>query len=203
MTAAEKSRILSNMTQITSDKPVTGGSRNPATIARATGRSWADWLRLLDAHEAEALPHREIAKLALHRMPEAMPNAQWWAQGTAIAYEQAKGIRVPGQSSQGDFQVTASRTVCGNRGSVCSAWCHITENLSEYDGVPAADSAHVSSTEKWHYWRLKLSDGSRVAVNISEQKGGKSTISVNHTNLESEQERERWRAYWKILLAQL
>ena len=34
-----------------------------AAVAAKTGRSWLEWVRLLDADNAAALPHREIAAL--------------------------------------------------------------------------------------------------------------------------------------------
>ncbi len=65
-------------------------------IERASNRSWSDWLALFDAAGAASLPHPEIARIARAAMPGTLKNPDWWAQGTAIAFEQHVGIRVPG-----------------------------------------------------------------------------------------------------------
>ncbi|WP_244303233.1 hypothetical protein [Leucobacter coleopterorum] len=80
-------------------------------IERATGRDWADWVRIFEAADAKSKPHSEIAIIARAEVPETLYNPDWWAQAVAIAYEQHAGLRVPGQSSSGTFRVSASRTL--------------------------------------------------------------------------------------------
>jgi len=50
-------------------------------------------------------------------MPKADESKQWWAQGVsvAIAYEQHAGLRVPGQSSDGDFRTSTTKTFSGDK----------------------------------------------------------------------------------------
>ena len=102
------------------------GNQTKATsipaIERASERSWADWLTLFEAEGAAKLPHSEIAKIALAALPESLQNPHWWAQGVAIAFEQHTGLRVPGQSSTGDFRVSASRTMSCNRDEAIERW---------------------------------------------------------------------------------
>lgn len=176
---------------------------NTSGIARATGRPWDDWVALLEEAGARELTHTAIAKLTLEHMPAAVKQPEWWAQGTAIAYEQHVGLRVPGQSCDGDFQLSTSRTVAGDKDLALAAWLELVDGREEFGGVPIEAPAATSSTEKWRYWRVPLADGTRVALNFSDKKNGKSTVGLTHTKLDSAEAIEYWKPVWKDLLAQL
>ena len=47
-----------------------GKSSSTAAVAAATGRSWEDWVELLDREGARELKHTAIARLTLQHMPE-------------------------------------------------------------------------------------------------------------------------------------
>src|SRR5699024_6158319 len=68
--------------------------RSSDLIATATGRQWAEWVQILDAAGARERNHTAIAELALEHMPASVGQREWWAQGTAVAYEQQVGLRV-------------------------------------------------------------------------------------------------------------
>lgn len=176
---------------------------NTAGIANSTGRTWPEWVELLEGAGARELNHTAIAKLTLEHMPESVERREWWAQGTAIAYEQHAGLRVPGQSCDGDFQLSASRTVTGDKDAALNAWLEVVDSREEFGGIPVESPATTSSTEKWRYWRVPLADGTRVAVNVSDKPNGKASVGLSHTNLDSAEAIEYWRPLWKELLAQL
>ncbi|MBB0968370.1 hypothetical protein G6016_05220 [Dietzia aerolata] len=176
---------------------------NTVGIANATGRPWDEWVSLLDAAGARELAHAAIAKLTLEHMPDSVERAEWWAQGTAIAYEQHTGVRVPGQSCTGDFQLSASRTIAGDKDAALEAWLTVIAGSEEFGGVPIDADATTSSSEKWRYWRVPMADGTRVAVNISDRPNGKASVGLTHTKLDSAEAIEFWRPIWKQLLAQL
>ena len=176
---------------------------NTAGIATATGRSWDEWITLLDGAGARELNHTEIARQTLELIPEEVDRREWWAQGTAIAYEQHVGLRVPGQSCNGDFQMSASRTVACEKDLALAAWMGVVGGREEFGGVPIDAPATTSSSEKWRYWRVPLADGTRVAVNISDKPGGKASVGLTHTKLDSAEAIEFWRPIWKQLLARL
>src|SRR6478752_2994115 len=66
-------------------------------VLQATGRPRDDWFELLDAGGAQALTHKEIATVLVARHGV----DPWWAQSVTVAYEQARGIRRPGQKQLG------------------------------------------------------------------------------------------------------
>ncbi len=77
-------------------------------VAAATGRNWDDWVDFLDQQEAGGMSHKEI--VALIAGPGGLSNG-WWQQSVAVGYEQARGLRVVGQTSTADFQIGVQRTL--------------------------------------------------------------------------------------------
>jgi hypothetical protein len=76
-----------------------------SAVSSKTGRTWAQWVRTLDAAGAAALPHREIAK---HVASFGTPS--WWTQMVTVGYERIRGLRAKGQLRGGSYQVSRSRT---------------------------------------------------------------------------------------------
>lgn len=76
-------------------------------VVDATGRSWDDWLELLDDHDGTALDHQErVAVLA-----EAGVESGWWQQQLAVGYEQKRGLREVGETADAGYQVGVQRTM--------------------------------------------------------------------------------------------
>lgn len=173
-----------------------------SAIERASGRSWDAWVKLFEAQNAAKLPHAEIAKIAGAALPDSLANPDWWAQGTAIAYEQHAGLRVPGQSSDGFFRVSASRTMALDRDAAITAWVAVHGEASEHRGR-AVQKPRSSRTAKRSFWRFDLEGAGRVEVSATPKADDKVTLGVNHEGMTSGEEIEEWRAYWKSLLAAL
>lgn len=177
---------------------------NIQALEKSTGIAWEEWLRLLAPHRE--LDHAGLAQqtLAVLRGRGTTGNQEWWAQGVAVAYEQHIGRRQPGQSCEGTFQVTVSRTLAGDMDTALAAWQGLVEGRDAFDGVKIERAGEASRTEKWRYWRCGLADGTKVNVNISAKPGGaKSALAVNHTDLADGEASDRWRAFWKEFLSPL
>ena len=136
-------------------------------------------------------------------MPAHVSNSGWWAQSVAIAYEHQKGLRIPGQSSDGKFSASASKTYPGDKDAALARWLEVVADREDVGQVPLEEVPTTSSTQKWRYWRAKLVDGSRVSLTVSDKPGGKSTVAVQHSKLESGELIGRWKQVWKDLLARL
>ena len=173
-----------------------------AGIERATGRSWDEWMALFDGERSRELPHPEIARIARAAMPDALKNPDWWAQATAIAFEQQVGLRVPGQSSTGTFRVSASRTLPVDRDAAIAAWVtahgELAEHLGHASGVP-----RPSRTEKRSFWRFPLEGAGKVEVSATPKDETRVTLAVSHDGIPEQDSIEEWRAHWKGLLAAL
>lgn len=82
-------------------------------VLAATGRTPDDWYVVIDAADGRTIGHTAIAAWLVEQGVD-----PWWAQGVTIGYEQSRGLRIPGQRSDGTFAVSASRQVPGEREAV-------------------------------------------------------------------------------------
>ncbi|MGY5764059.1 hypothetical protein ACXET9_02510 [Brachybacterium sp. DNPG3] len=168
-------------------------------IAGGTGVGLDDWARRLDALGARDLAHAAIAREIIERWE----LSGWWAQGVTVAYEQLIGRREIGQSSDGAFAASASRTVAGDPDAVRDAWHAFLDDDRRAAlgiGVPA-----LSGTERWRYWRADAEGAGRVAVSISAKPAtpaaaARSVLGLDHKGLASAEERETWKTTWTTIL---
>ena len=77
-----------------------------SAVKEATGRDWKGWTRALDAAGAVELNHKQ---LVAHLAREV--ESSWWRQSIAVAYEQARGKRIVGETAASGFQVGVVRTL--------------------------------------------------------------------------------------------
>ncbi|AKJ03778.1 Hypothetical protein AA314_05404 [Archangium gephyra] len=77
-----------------------------SAVKEATGRDWKGWMRALDAAGAGELNHKQ---LVAHLAREV--ESSWWRQSIAVAYEQARGKRIVGETAAMGFQVGVVRTL--------------------------------------------------------------------------------------------
>jgi hypothetical protein len=170
-----------------------------AGIEKGTGRSWDDWLAFLKSIDAKNLSHKEIAE----HVAGTGDATGWWSQSIAVAFEQSIGRRVPGQDRDGMFQVSASRIIPGTMDEALVAWAALIGDRKEFDGVAVARGPETSRSEKFCYWRCGLADGSRVSMSFYAKSPGRAAIGLGHDKLQSADDVERWRGYWKGLLNEL
>jgi hypothetical protein len=57
-------------------------------------------------------------------------------------------------------------------------------------------------TKKWHYWRVKLLDGSAISINFSQKEKDKILLQVNHDKLLNEEETFQWKNFWRKKLTE-
>src|SRR5262245_48145345 len=100
---AARRQILIKTESRTNDAEVAGMS--DAAIVKATGRTWAQWARLLDEARAMEKPHREIA-----RVVASLGTPSWWTQMVAVGYERIRGLRTRGQQRSGFYEASKTRT---------------------------------------------------------------------------------------------
>ncbi|MGO2606588.1 hypothetical protein [Brachybacterium tyrofermentans] len=174
-----------------------------ASIESGTGTALETWVQRITEAGGPDLDHSAIARL----LPERWDITEWWAQGVTVAYEQVIGRRVVGQSCDGDFSASASRTVPGDLDAVRDRWAaFMTPARREQLGL---EEPRLSDTVTWRYWRAAVADGSRVSVNITAKSGPagrtstepRSTLGIEHKGLETAAGRDAWKAAWSRTLA--
>ncbi|MGP5126308.1 hypothetical protein ACTXKL_07225 [Brachybacterium tyrofermentans] len=174
-----------------------------ASIESGTGTALETWVQRITEAGGPDLDHAAIARL----LPERWDITEWWAQGVTVAYEQVIGRRVVGQSCDGDFSASASRTVPGDIDAVRDRWAtFMTPARREQLGL---EEPRLSDTATWRYWRAAVADGSRISVNITAKSspagrtstGPRSTLGIEHKGLETATGRDAWKAAWSRTLA--
>ncbi|MES1212089.1 MAG: hypothetical protein ABUT11_00930 [Leifsonia sp.] len=144
-------------------------------VLAATGRHPDDWFALLDSAGASGWQHPAIARW----LQDQQDVTGWWAQGLTIRYEQARGLRVPGQRSDGSFAVSASKTVDGRLDTVYAAM--VAAFSAEFGGGPT--SSRADGARPVARWRPE--GGGTVVVAAESAPGGRIRVSAQHEKLSS------------------
>nr|WP_159607432.1 hypothetical protein [Agromyces humi] len=137
-------------------------------VRRATGRDRDEWFALLDRSGAVAWAHQPIAEwlVAEQRVDP------WWAQSLTVAYEQARGIRRPGQRQDGTFEASVSRTVeLGTEAALRALAAIVTLQLD-------VDPLALNLTAKHPTARFPLEGGEFVLASASPLDDGRSSIGL-------------------------
>ena len=166
-----------------------------AAVKEKTGHAWAEWVRLLDRHEADKLPHGEIARIVsgTYNVPD------WWTQTVTVGYERIKGLRARGQHRNGTFEMTKSRTYNVPVATLFDAWVDpgVRRRWLAESGVKVRTATAPKSM------RLGWPDGTIVAVGFMAKNAGKSSVALAHTKLADRDAAERLKKYWEERLEAL
>lgn len=158
-------------------------------LFEATGKTWDGWLEALDQAGAAKRTHTEIARW----LTDERGVAGWWAQSITVGYERARGLREPGQRSDG-WAVTASKTVEVPVEKLFDAFAK--ESIRE-QWLPEADlrlrtaTAPVSARYDW-------GDGStRLIVGFESLGPARSRVALEHEKLPDSEVAERMKPWWR------
>jgi hypothetical protein len=146
-------------------------------VERATGRSWDDWLSWMASIHADQLSHHEIASALITELDGKVDNLGWWAQATAVAYEQHVGRRVPGQRPDGTFQTSVSRSTSLGMEALIRSWTDFAAADQDVLDRITGD-VRVSGTANRITWRAKGRDGTAYTVISEPKKDGTASLVV-------------------------
>lgn len=76
-------------------------------VEDATGEDWDGWFAVLDERGGEELTHGELVTA----LGEAGVESGWWRQQIAVGYEQSRGRREVGETTDAGFQIGVQRTL--------------------------------------------------------------------------------------------
>ena len=186
-------------------------------VEKGTGRSWAGWLEFLDGMGALEMDHKQI--VALVAGPGEQSNG-WWQQTVTVGYEQARGLRVVGQTSGADYQIGVQRTLpipveeawgMMVEGPGRDIWLGNTESLELRKGAKYTTTegrrGEVRSVVAGERLRLtwegpELAQPSTLQIYLAAS-GEKTSIRFHQERLSSLEEREQMRAHWREALERL
>lgn len=182
-TAARAQIVGQPLPPLPEDHEQLAGQRN-TVVRERTGRDWAEWMAELDQIGATELSHTEIARWVHEQIDDS-----WWAQTVTVGYERLCGRRGVGQSCDGDFQASKSKTVRAPREAVYAALLSLADQPEWLSGLVWSGCTEPKSV------RFIDGDGSRAALWLAD-KGDRCRVSVNHTRLTSAEDVARVKEAW-------
>lgn len=185
--AKRKREVVAAARPDTKRYPQLAGMSDEAVAAK-TGRTWEEWVTLLDGEEAAARPHREIARI----VREGFQLSSWWSQTVTVGYERIKGLREIGQRRDGAFEANKSKTLAVPIGKLYRAFSVKKERERWLPEVGIA--VRTSARDKSIRWTWP--DGTSVHTHFTAKSPEKSQVAVQHTKLPSQEDASRMKAYW-------
>ena len=171
------------------------GGMSDSVMAEKTGRTWSQWVDVLDGVSAFTMAHRDIAKI----VNETYQVDGWWSQMVTVGYERIKGLRERGQRRTGTYEASKSKTFNVPVDELFDAWADAkTRKRWLKDANPK-----VRTATKPRSMRLGWEDGSIVAVWFESKGESKSVAGVQHAKLADRAASDRFKAYWTERLNEL
>ena len=165
------------------------------SMARATGRTHAEWFGLLDAWAATEHGHTEIARW----LSETHGVPGWWTQSVTVSYERARGMRGRHQMRDG-YSISVTRTIGVDAARALEAF---TSASLRGRWLPDASMRQRRTTAALSA-RFDWSDpASRVVVTVAPKGTDKSVVAVAHERVPDAESAERLKAAWREWLGAL
>ena len=166
-----------------------------AAVLKATGRTWPQWLKALDAAGCGTMTHREIVAV----VGDAHAIGPWWRQMVAVGYEQARGLREKHQVA-GGYTATVSRTIDAPASALFDAWFDVRRRRR---WLPDPD-IDVRTVRPPKALRAVWVDGaSRLDVQFTARGEDRAAVSVAHEKLPDARSVARMKTYWGAALGEL
>lgn len=173
-----KSESTSNYAQV--------AGMSDASVRKETGRTWAQWVRALDAARASEKPHREIAEYV-----SSLGTPDWWSQMVTVGYERIRGLRDRGQRRGGGYEATKSRTFNVPVEKLFNAFSNARTRRR---WLPLKITVRSATPRK--YMRLTWDDGASVQVGFTSKGTGKSAVAVAHQKLPNRSAADAMKKVW-------
>ena len=169
-----------------------------AAVRAATGKTWNEWLALLDAAGAakQRFDHQRIWELAMQALPE---SAGWWGQMVSVGYERVRGLREKNESSAGEFQSTSSKTLAVPLFAAFAAWAD--EGLrGNWLEAPDLDFTKLNVGRNI---RARWPDGTLLDIRFRCARTGIRQIVVDTMKLGDAEAVQKAKAFWQAQLERL
>ncbi len=182
------------------DRPETAATAFEPSVSderlkEATGHGWEHWFGLLDGWGATARTHTDMARWLgdEHGVPG------WWRQTITVGYEQARGLRAPGQHADG-WSVTASKTLAV---PVERAFDAFLDDALRERWLPGAGMRLRTATAP-RTARYDWEDGStRVNVGFTARGAAKCQVALEHERLPDAETAGEMKTWWRERIAVL
>lgn len=173
--------------------------QNTKSIEQATEISWMEWKKWLDEMKAFDLSHQKIAELVFSKIENKVESAEWWSQGITVAYEQEIGRRMPGQRSDGTFEMSISKSINEERTILFNRCKELLDKFDSINGLQVL-KPRFSETPARSNWRCDFSDGSKALWSVDVKTPEKSQLVIRQTHMTSSEVSALWKEFWTQFL---
>jgi uncharacterized protein YndB with AHSA1/START domain len=163
-------------------------------MRRATGRTIAEWLEILDAWDATKRTHTEIARWLVAE--QGVPG--WWSQSVTVGYERARGMRAMHQQGA-TFSVTASRTIRARAEQITDAFTDPGARSRWIADAPMRQRPTRGGSIRFDWDE----PASRIAIYLVPKDAERTQVSVNHERLPDATAADEMKGMWRERLAAL
>lgn len=165
-----------------------------AAVLRAMGKTWAQWVAVLNRAGAAKHTHTEIAR----RVHERFGLSGWWSQSVTVGCERLTGRRALHQRPDG-YSVSASKTVAVPLTDLFAAW-HNAGRRARWLPEPVTIRKITPTKSLRLTWK---DDKTILAVSFYPKGKSKAQVALVHPRLKSRTEAARMQAYWRTALDKL
>lgn len=169
-------------------------STSDAAVAAKTGRTWAEWFRILDAAGARKMPHRDIARLLhdKHKLPG------WWSQMVTVEYERARGLRAVHQTTAG-FVAGVSRTFDASTTALYKAWTDARRRRRWLGDAKLT----ITTARRNKTVRIAWPDGTRSEAYFNPRGPTRCQLAVQHSKLKGSRSVDAMKKFWSAAFDRL
>ncbi|MBK7825271.1 hypothetical protein [Nannocystis sp.] len=161
-----------------------------AVIRTATGRSWAQWFRLLDRFDVAAAGRSATVR----HLAEAHDCPRWWRQHIASAHAEARGLQAPAAPG---LAANTSRTLSVSVDDLYRAW----QGRAPGKWLQTKFKVHRANANK--SLRLDWPDHTSVEIYFWAKGERRSQVNVMHRQLSDASEVAAKKAFWSEALDKL
>jgi uncharacterized protein YndB with AHSA1/START domain len=165
-------------------------------VRTGTGKTWSQWLTILDRAGAGKMSHRDIALLLGRRYPGI---GMWWHQMVTVGYEQARGLRETHERIVG-YEISGSRTVAASASALFKAW---KDPRARRRWLPG-ERLVIGKTTAGKSMRIVWGDGTtRLEVQFFPRRPGRCQVVVSHSRLKDAKAAQHMKTFWSGRLDRL
>jgi hypothetical protein len=164
-------------------------------VSAKTGRTWEEWVRLLDARGARSMVHADIALY----LGEELGIPAWWSQMVTVGYERIRGLRDMGQRRSGEYEASKSKTFPVPLRKLFRAFTVARTRERWLPGV----TFQVRTAIEEKSLRVTWEDGTSVELYFAAKGPEKSQVAIQHRKLGTKAQAEKAKSYWGDRLEEL
>jgi hypothetical protein len=163
-------------------------------VEKATGKSWSEWIKIIDKEGGGSMTHKEIARMLTDKKHI---TRGWWGQMITVGYEYAHGRRVVGETADAGFEIGVQKMIPADKETL---WKFL--NSPEGKKTWQGDTEVTVRTEKpGERLRMSYNDSVlQITLTCNRNTPEKTNVNFHQEKLKSSKEREHMRKHWKEVL---